>query len=108
MDFDLPFGERRDLVSRLDPEPDPLADVEYSGDLEVDAARELVALESAFRERRKREDARFRDVTDSEYWFAVCFRTRADKEKFLAAVGGLRGDKYLSGYELARRLGIEV
>lgn len=108
MSSELPFGEKRNLVERLAPMPDPLEGVDYSGHLEVDAARELVALESAFKQRRHREDQRFRDVTDSEYWFAVCFRSRADKEAFLAAVGGLSGDKYLSGYELAHRLGIEV
>lgn len=117
MGSDLPFtrgGARRgaEFVRGLsEPEPDPLADVEYTGDLEADAAAELAALDSAFVQRRKREDDRFRDATDSEFWVAVCFRSRADKEAFLAAVAKghpLSGDKYVSGYELAERLGIDI
>lgn len=103
------MGDLTDLFQSVaGPTVDPLADVEYTGDLEVDAAAELVALQTAFVNRRQQEDKRFRDATDSEYWFAVCFRNRADKEKFLAAIGNLDSDKYLDGRELARRLNIEM
>lgn len=85
--------------------PDPLADVEYTGDLSEDAARELTAMEQAYRERAKAEADRFRAATDSEFWFAVCFTSREEKEAFLAefGLGGL-GDKYLDGREVTKVL----
>ena len=84
------------------PVPDPLAGVEYSDNLSDDSAAELSALEQGYRERAKMEDARFVDATDSEYWFAVCFKTRAEKDTFLKQFGLLRlGDKYLDGAKVA-------
>lgn len=89
--------------------PDPLAGVEYSGDLAEDAAAELSAMESAYRERAKAEASRFQEATDSEYWVAVCFKTRADKERFLARAGlDQLGDKYLNGYQVARALDVDM
>jgi hypothetical protein len=89
--------------------PDPLADVAYTGDLEKDSAAELTAMEEAYRGRAKAEQARFTAATDSEYWFAVCFKSREDKEAFLRATGLLRhGDKYLDGYAAAHALGVEI
>jgi hypothetical protein len=102
-----------DLLAQLnaEPEPDPLADVEYTGDLAADSEAELDALAMGFRERTKHEDEdeRFRLATDSEYWFAGCFKTREDKDVFLAAARLLPvGDKYLDGYAAARVLGISM
>jgi hypothetical protein len=67
-----------DLLAQrnAEPEPDPLRDVDYTGDLATDAATELDALAIGFRERTKREDERFRLATDSEFWFVLCFRSR--------------------------------
>lgn len=91
------------------PEPDPLAGVEYTGDIETDAAEELSALSSAFRDRRRREDRRFKQATDSEFWLALCFEDRAQKEAFLAAFNVARfGDKYLDGRKVAHALGVEI
>lgn len=90
---------------------DPLADVEPSDSLEQAAASEVAAIESAYVTRRRNEDRRKRDATDSEYWFAVAFSSRADKESFLASIGAgvdTYGDKYLNGYALAALLGVEV
>lgn len=93
----------------VEPEPDPLADVDYTGDIAEDSAREFTALEQGFRDRAQRENDRFRMATDSEYWVAVCFKSREDKERFLNRAGLLRvGDKYLDGYQVARILGIDV
>jgi hypothetical protein len=100
-----------DLLAQLnaEPEPDPLADVEYTGDLATDSAAELDAVAKGFRERTKKEDDRFRLATDSEYWFAVCFKSREDKDAFLAAARLLPvGDKYLDGYAVAQILGIDM
>lgn len=84
---------------------DPLKDVEYTGDLAVDAASELTALEQAYRNRAKAEAKRFTNATDSEFWFAVCFPDREAKEAFLSEFGAATlGDKYLDGAALARIL----
>ncbi|MGI8310685.1 hypothetical protein [Saccharopolyspora hattusasensis] len=107
-----PSGPSHDeLLAQLnaEPEPDPLEGVNYTGDIEADSAAELDALAKGFRERTKREDERFRLATDSEYWFAVCFRTREDKDAFLKAARLMAiGDKYLDGYAVARTLGIPM
>lgn len=89
---------------------DPLKDVEYTGNVETDAAVELDELAKGFRERRDKEAERFKNATDSEYWFAVCFRTRADKERFINAVDSTTriGDKYIDGHALAKSLGIDL
>lgn len=63
--------------------------------------QETSATLEAFKSREREESKRFQDATDSEYWLALVFATRADKETFLREHGlaGL-GDKYLSGYEV--------
>lgn len=115
MGFDFGKGKttaqrgRPSFISRAAAAPDPLADVEYTDNLEHDSRAELDALAEGFRSRRDQEVLRFKDATDSAYWFAVCFRTRADKEAFLQSIGATRlGDKYLDGHQLARVLGAGV
>lgn len=90
-------------------EADPLADVEYTGDIEADALAELDALSSAFRDRRRQEDRRFKQATDSEFWLALCFETREQKEAFLTAFNMAQfGDKYLDGRKVAHALGVDI
>lgn len=100
-----------DVMAALnqEPDPDPLEDVNYTGDIVEDSKAELTAVQQGFRDRAKREAERFRLATDSEYWVAVCFKSRDDKDAFLARAGlaGI-GDKYLDGYAVARKLGITV
>ncbi len=99
------------LLAQLtaDPEPDPLADVEYTGDLATDSTAELDALARGFRERTAREDERFRLATDSEYWFALCFKSREEKDAFLRAARLVHlGDKYLDGRAAASTLGVDL
>ncbi len=84
---------------------DPLADVDYTGNLAADAAHELTAMEQAYRGRAGAEAARFKAATDSEFWVAVCFTSREEKEAFLAEFDLARhGDKYLDGAKVARSL----
>ena len=100
-----------DLLAQLnaDPEPDPLADVEYTGDLATDSTAELDALARGFRERTAREDERFRLATDSEFWFVLCFRSREEKDTFLRAARLVHiGDKYLNGRAAASALGVDL
>ncbi|WP_250504852.1 hypothetical protein [Bowdeniella massiliensis] len=98
------FGGKRHQMNFHQAE-DPLAKVEYTGDLEADASAELSAMEVAYRERSKQEAKRFKDATDSEFWVALCFRTREDKEAFLQEFGLIDlGDKYMEGHKVADRL----
>lgn len=69
----------------------------------------LDALQSAFAARARDEGQRFRDATDSEYWVAVCFQSRAQKEEFLRRLKlDELGDKYLDGVRVAQRLGVPL
>lgn len=76
---------------------------------EADSLAELSEVLDGFKQRAEREQERFVDATDSEYWIAVCFQTRAQKEEFLEKLGLLAdGDKYLDGLLVARKLGITI
>lgn len=70
--------------------------------LEQDVARELGEVERSFRERMAAENKRFRDMCDTEYWFCVCFTSRAQKEEFLAKIGIDTDLKYIDGKDMAR------
>jgi hypothetical protein len=66
---------------------------------------------TAFAQRAQDDRARFLDATDSEYWFAVCFTSREQKEAFLNAVqwpGVEPDDKYIHGEDIASALVIEL
>jgi len=101
-----------DLDGLLDRVLDPDAHQpapEPAGTFADQAAVQLSALEQGIKDRKRAERDRFRAATDSEYWFAVCFTSRAQKEAFLKAAGLWEyGDKYLDGRLLADRLGVEV
>lgn len=89
--------------------PDPLAGVEYTESEETNAKLELNAMQLAFKARREREAQRFENATDSEFWFAVCFKTREQKEKFLQLAQLIElGDKYLDGEKVAEVLNIKL
>lgn len=76
---------------------------------EETSKRELSELEAAFKARADAEQRRFMLATDSEYWFAVCFQTRDQKEQFLRAMGLITlGDKYLDGWAVAKRLRVPL
>jgi hypothetical protein len=88
--------------------PRPLAPP-APGTFAARAEQELSDLEAGIRARKKAERVRFEAATDSEYWFAVCFRTRAEKEMFLRSAGlWEHGDKYLDGRVVADKLGVAM
>jgi hypothetical protein len=89
-------------------DPNPLADFEFTGDIEVDAPAQLSALQQAFRDRMKAERTRFEKTTDSEHWLCVCFKTRADAEAFAAAHRLPAGARFVDGYDLTDRLGTPI
>lgn len=87
------------------PAPHPAA----PPDIEREAKDELDAATAAFKAKKQNEQAVFTENTDSEYWVALCFQTRAQKEEFLAKIGVLsEGDKYLDGLAVARAMGITI
>lgn len=80
--------------------PDPLAGVEYTGNLEADAKTELTELAKAshFRGVTAEEQKRYLAATDSEHWFCVVCRSRDEKAAALKALHvktGIVGDKYI-------------
>lgn len=82
---------------------------ERTGDLEVDGREGLEKVMSAFQLRAKAEERRMEDVTDTEFWFAMCFETREQKEEFLQKLKLLDlGDKYLDGLAAAKILGVKL
>jgi hypothetical protein len=77
------------------------------------AERVLTEAEEAFKARAKAEAERFELATDSEYWLAIGFQSRRQKEQFLRALAEKfrladDGDKYLDGWEVAKALGIPL
>jgi hypothetical protein len=91
------------------PTTDPLESAAVTGDLDQDAKEEVSAMLSAFQKKGKEEEARFRNATDSEYWFCVCFQNREQKEALLKALGWFEhGDKYLDGKFVAKSLGVKL
>lgn len=111
---DLPLGDEAGLPDDSAPlerpeAEDPFAAVEYTGSVEADSLVELAALKTAFGQRAAAERGRFVAATDSEYWCCLAFQTRAQKERFLQAMGWIAlGDKYLDGVAVAARQGIEL
>lgn len=72
-------------------------------------AADLNEMQLAFRARAKQEKERMEKATDSEYWFCVCFQSRAQKNAFLAGAGlAVIGDKYLDGTLVAQALGVDL
>ena len=106
-----PKGKGKRSPSAVAGASDPLAYVAYCDppNMEADSAAELSALQEAFKKRAKQEAQRFRDVTDSEYWVALCFQTREDKDRFLRALNLIQlGDKYIDGHKAAQLLGVDL
>lgn len=104
----LARGGRKEL-SAFDEAPDPLAKVQYTGDIEADSAAELGAIEQGFRARMANEQDRVNKELDTERWFCVVFETRDQKDDFLAKTGlASHGDKYLDYRDVAKVLGVDV
>ncbi|MFI6168826.1 hypothetical protein ACIBCN_18745 [Nocardia sp. NPDC051052] len=95
---------------QMRPHPDPLADTaDHPDDLEAEAAAELAALASHLAAPSQAWYERFGTTLDSPHWVAVCFRDRAEKERFLNLTGLIQlGDKYLDGDKAAIVLDIDL
>lgn len=87
----------------------PLDDITYTGDVEADSQAEVNEILTGFKDRAKAEQDRFALATDSEFWVAMCFQSREQKEVFLKALNWLQyGDKYIDGCSIADAIGIEL
>lgn len=83
--------------------PEPEEEQEDSLEaLEGDCLKEMDEVSKGFRERMKAENERFRDMCDTEYWFCVCFTSRAQKEELLRALRMDPDEKYVDGREMAK------
>ena len=102
-------AKKQTFIGKAAAAEDPLKDVPLTDSLEVDAAAELDAMTVAYRGRKTAEDARFNLATDTEYWLAICFETREQKEAFLrASRTAALGDKYIDGKRFAAMLKISL
>ena len=81
-----------------------------TGSVQGNARAELKAIQTGFMERLLKERQRTIDKFDTEYWVALIFETREQKETFLAALDITieEGDKYVDGYVIARKLKIAL
>lgn len=90
----------------------PFAEADYTGNFEQDGATDDKVIDTEFaalREGRKQQQQAVELANDSEYWFAMYFQTREQKERFLAAMKWIaHGDKYLDGQWVAKKQGIEL
>lgn len=55
----------------------------------------------------KRQKAYMKDITSSNFWFAVCFNNQMQKEQFLAAIGITPTDTFVEGRDFAKRVGVQ-
>jgi hypothetical protein len=62
-----------------------------------------------FKAQKAEEQKTFYENVDSEYWIAICFQSRDQKEAFLEKAGLMQyGDKYLDGMDVAEHMGINI
>lgn len=109
---DIVLASDDDIVLASDEialEGDAPVTVPSVAEAEAQAVAEVEQVANAFRTGEKEQDQRFDDATDSEYWFALCFQTREQKEEFLRKMRWIDfGDKYLDGMTCARASGITL
>jgi hypothetical protein len=89
----------------------PLDTLDLTGDPEIDAQAELDVTRDAFIQNEGAGLDTYRMMVDPEFYFVVCFQSRAQKDEFLEKSGitstGM-GDKYIDGLQLARFLDVDV
>lgn len=76
----------------------------------VAEAQEVIsAVLKKFKDQAKNEQKVFTENVDSEYWIAICFQSREQKEEWLRQAGLIElGDKYLDGLEVAEVMGMDI
>ncbi len=100
------------LVGESEPQHEiknPLEALPETGTFELDGENEVNAVLEAFMARRKGEEQRIQDQLTPEFWVCIYFWSRRDLDEFLRLSNiGPPKSKYLDGYEVATRLGIDV
>lgn len=115
VDFDLPMMDLPDFsLPSLPGMPDipglsgASNEDDGSDDADEPVERKVAVAQTEFMKRAQAEQKRTELVTDSEFWFCVCFETREQKDKFLKAAGLWDiGDKYLDGRQVSKALGVD-
>jgi len=104
------FKRLPDIETMFNVDGDPLENVDFDpDDLEASATAEMSEIVRLIREKKKQSADRFRIAEDTDYWVALCFQCREQRDEFLKKAGWSElGEKYLNGLEIARRLGIDV
>jgi hypothetical protein len=102
-----------DFESMFDfvPEENALDGIEYAGDIQDSADREMSAVDREIAANRAATAERFRIGTDEGYYCVLCFQTTEQRDDFLDKAGwdnALGGGKYLNGLEIAAKLGVKL
>lgn len=98
------------LETMFEDQGDPLEDVEYDpADLERSANAEMSEILKQIIEDKKALQDRFRVARDPDYWVALCFQSREQRDEFLEKTGwGESGTRFLNGLDISRRVGAEI
>lgn len=109
------LGEQRPVFDSLfgafpaEPTPNPLAKLELDGSPEDRAEGEVSAVLQHILDEKKLRRDQYRTMLDHEFWVALCFQNREQKERFLELVGWTDlGDKYIDGLKVAERLDVPI
>lgn len=73
-------------------------------EFEEGMASDIDELQKAFRERAQKEQQRFADVTNTDYYFVVCFSNYKQLVEFCDMLGIMPDDLYHDGREFARKM----
>lgn len=110
LDLDVSLDFSLDLDFGLEPKSE--AQQTPGGTLEEDFREELSDAAKAIKAYYKQSYDRQKQITDSGYYFCVCFQTGEQCRQFLDAVGwegkDEAGARFLNGLALARRLGVKL
>jgi hypothetical protein len=110
LDFDFPdLDLDSDLATLNLGDDDNDVPQRGAGDIEGECKTQLQVIATGIAKRSHDEQARRRKATDSEYWFCVCFQTRAEVEAFLKATKWAPpGAKYIDGRIIARKMNVSI
>jgi hypothetical protein len=99
-----------DLIDSVPlPREQPEDGVPYTGRFEADSKAELGQVLRDMQGQAKRAQAQFKLNTDTDYYLCLCFVSREQKREFLTRlVLGDLGERFLSGVEVAKRLGVAL
>ena len=98
-----------DLIRRTTPPSKQQQEAAELGDDAPDLAKDGEDTVHEFTANMKREKQGMALANDSEYWCALVFETREQKEAFLEAMKLAKlGDKYINGLAAARIMGIKL